>query len=215
MAQLKTACQPRAHAQPRGPLQGCRLSMKVVRLNDSNFILVYARAAKLKTACQPRAHAQPRGPLQGCRLSMKVVRLNGSNFILVYALVAQLDSVSASDAEGCGFDPRRVHQQKKPPVGLFLLVCPAASTHRVRPAEGGTRRSAPKYPSPAPRGAFLLVCPAASIHRVRPAENTTASLCGRSWCSAENTIYVKKRRYKYTNLIDRLLLYTYFYGTII
>ena len=36
-----------------------------------------------------------------------------------YALVAQLDSVSASDAEGCGFDPRRVHQS--PPCGGFCF----------------------------------------------------------------------------------------------
>ena len=36
-----------------------------------------------------------------------------------YALVAQLDSVSASDAEGCGFDPRRVHHEKSPITGFF------------------------------------------------------------------------------------------------
>ena len=110
--------------------------MKVVRLNGSNFILVYALVAQLKTACQPRAHAQPRGPLQGCRLSMKVVRLNDSNFILVYALVAQLDSVSASDAEGCGFDPRRVHQQKKPPCGAFFVGLPC----RIDPPGSSRRR---------------------------------------------------------------------------
>ena len=28
---------------------------------------------------------------------------------VLHALVAQLDRVSASDAEGCGFDSRRVH----------------------------------------------------------------------------------------------------------
>ena len=39
-----------------------------------------------------------------------------------YALVAQLDSVSASDAEGCGFDPRRVHHAKSPFMGLFCVV---------------------------------------------------------------------------------------------
>ena len=35
-----------------------------------------------------------------------------SHILHPHALVAQLDSVSASDAEGCGFDPRRVHQMR-------------------------------------------------------------------------------------------------------
>ena len=41
-----------------------------------------------------------------------------------YALVAQLDSVSASDAEGCGFDPRRVHHEKSPIAGFFSWSFP-------------------------------------------------------------------------------------------
>ena len=41
------------------------------------------------------------------------------------ALVAQLDSVSASDAEGCGFDPRRVHHAKRDPKqGVPFCVRP-------------------------------------------------------------------------------------------
>ena len=45
--------------------------------------------------------------------------------LIFYALVAQLDSVSASDAEGCGFDPRRVHHKKSPIAGFFYgLSCP-------------------------------------------------------------------------------------------
>ncbi len=73
-----------------------------------------------------------------------------------------------------GSIPAGCTNKKSPPVGLFLLVCPAASFHWVRPAEGGTRRSAPKYPRPVPPvGLFLLVCPAASTHRVRPAEGGT------------------------------------------
>lgn len=42
------------------------------------------------------------------------------------ALVAQLDSVSASDAEGCGFDPRRVHHYAQRPnfvKGSDVVLC--------------------------------------------------------------------------------------------
>ena len=53
--------------------------------------------------------------------------------LIFYALVAQLDSVSASDAEGCGFDPRRVHHKKSPIAGFFYgLSCPT----RPPPASG-------------------------------------------------------------------------------
>ena len=53
--------------------------------------------------------------------------------LIFYALVAQLDSVSASDAEGCGFDPRRVHHKKSPIAGFFYgLSCPTRPT----PASG-------------------------------------------------------------------------------
>lgn len=34
--------------------------------------------------------------------------------------VAQLDRVSASDAEGCGFDPRRIRHKKAAFMAAFL-----------------------------------------------------------------------------------------------
>ena len=64
-----------------------------------------------------------------------------SHIIHPHALVAQLDSVSASDAEGCGFDPRRVHQLRtiRTPLlrssgfGWFFIALPCynatAPTH--------------------------------------------------------------------------------------
>ncbi len=53
---------------------------------------------------------------------------------LIDALVAQLDSVSASDAEGCGFDPRRVHQTPNgtaPPMGEAVPFGYYSRTHRT------------------------------------------------------------------------------------
>lgn len=74
-------------------------------------------------ACQPRAQPNRGAPL-GYRLTLKVAPLPKRNAhriknFIFHALVAQLDSVSASDAEGCGFDPRRVHQ--KPLSGAFCI----------------------------------------------------------------------------------------------
>ena len=52
--------------------------------------------------------------------------------LIFYALVAQLDSVSASDAEGCGFDPRRVHHKKSPIAGFFSWsILPHAAADRA------------------------------------------------------------------------------------
>ena len=51
--------------------------------------------------------------------------------------MAQLDSVSASDAEGCGFDPRRVHHTKREPLarGSLSRMPPGGErrTHRFAP----------------------------------------------------------------------------------
>ena len=41
--------------------------------------------------------------------------------LLENALVAQPDRVSASEAEGCGFDPRRARQKTNRPQGWFCL----------------------------------------------------------------------------------------------
>ena len=36
--------------------------------------------------------------------------------------VAQLDRVSASDAEGCGFNPRRIRHKRIPVCGDFFMA---------------------------------------------------------------------------------------------
>ena len=49
--------------------------------------------------------------------------------LLENALVAQLDRVSASEAEGCGFDPRRARQNKHHLQGWFFNSFGGARTH--------------------------------------------------------------------------------------
>ena len=89
---------------------------------------------------------------------MKVAETLHTTISYHHALVAQLDSVSASDAEGCGFDPRRVHQS---PLFRGLLHLAGVRTHRSPDAEGGARAacgevSPPGAPKPPFSGAFAF-----------------------------------------------------------
>ena len=74
---------------------------------------------------------------------MKVAETFRTTISYHHALVAQLDSVSASDAEGCGFDPRRVHQSP-----LFRgLLHSAGEQPLVRPTPKAAHEPlAAKYP---------------------------------------------------------------------
>ena len=106
-----------------------------------------------RTAVSPERSPTEGTPL-GCRSPMKVVENLRTTILYHHALVAQLDSVSASDAEGCGFDPRRVHQS---PLLRGLLHSAGVRTHRSPDAEGGARAacgevSPPGAPKPPFRG---------------------------------------------------------------
>ena len=48
-----------------------------------------------------------------------------------YAPVAQLDRASASDAEGCGFDSRRVHQKRERQTAFSFSLFPCQKAESV------------------------------------------------------------------------------------
>ena len=93
-----------------------------------------------RTAVSPERSPTEGTPL-GCRSPMKVAKTPRTTISYHHALVAQLDSVSASDAEGCGFDPRRVHQSP-----LFRgLLHSAGEQPFVRPTPKAAQ-AAPVFP---------------------------------------------------------------------
>ena len=109
---------------------------------------------------------------------MKVAETFRTTISYHHALVAQLDSVSASDAEGCGFDPRRVHQSP-----LFRgLLHSAGEQPLVRPTPKAAHEPlAAKYPrrvhqSPLLRG--LLHSAGVRTHGSPDAEGGARAACG-------------------------------------
>ena len=122
-----------------------------------------------RTAVSPERSPTEGTPL-GCRSTMKVAETPHTTISYHHALVAQLDSVSASDAEGCGFDPRRVHQS--PFYGGFCIRQGSSPwfARRRRRRTSRLRRSIPAGCTKAPFFGGFCIPAGVRTHRSPDAE---------------------------------------------